>query len=787
MRLPFPVYWIVLFGVVAAAALISSAGLSALAAQTGDVCRYDVVPDGVINAADTQAVAAAFRTATYDFTGDGTTDLKDVMAVGSVWGQQCVQTPVSTTELKQEAEAAAEIVAPMARVSGSSDASACGYVETPLGGPAGGYVRFRVQIPASGTYYVWGRYRAQGSSADSFRIQVENGPVQIWRLGQQPWLWRPAESTPYGTPYAYQLTAGLRTITISTYEAGAALDAIEVTTSPYANPTWKSDCPVGTPTPSPTPAPISTAGRLNVDGQYSFWGDWAMQVGYYWCEDPETRTNCKPPSYIYDQAIAAGYDFMSLGDDTVNLTAATWQELATAADTATNQHPGTFVGVRGYEYTGNSPYYNTEGHLMTWGLTNYPTNAPSALRDYYPWLAAQPASVVAAFNHPSDLGSVNWELSDFEYHPEVDERVELAQLNPAGTSGGVVSTPLERILSAGWHVGVGGWSPQRNQLIPGNRVYGVMMPHLTRSDLMAALKARRTFALDSTREGGLALAFRAEGGAWMGSSVEAGPTFDFEVRWNDNQGRPLARLELVGVNACNAGTGTVLKSLTTGSAAGLWSDSVANNSPWYYVRAYDSNNVLVGWTSPIWSHRQFETIAGASTLGAAAWARIEASNPATRYNNWVSFKADSSNALLARFSIPAGVQVKTALLKLTTSGRTNTTGDMSIGLYPLSRAWNASEVSWQNAAAGQAWAAPGASGSGDRGALNALARTRLSQLAHPDAGGSSARPYYWDITGLAQSWADNPSSNYGIVLTACGGSGSLQHNFGPPQLILVTN
>ncbi|HBY93536.1 MAG TPA: hypothetical protein DEP84_06125, partial [Chloroflexi bacterium] len=695
---------IVLFVVVAAAGLVSGSSLAARAQTAGDICRYDVVPDGVINAADTQAVAAAFRTPAYDFDGDGTTDLDDVMAVGSAWGQQCVYTPVSTTELRQEAEAAAEVVGPMIRVTGNPDASACGYVETPLGGPAEGYVRFGVQIPSSGTYYVWGRYRAQGSSADSFRIQVDSGPLQIWRLGQQPWLWRPAESSPYGTAYTYQLTAGLHTITISTYEAGAALDAIEVTSNPFASPSWKNGCSSGNPTPTATPGPIATAGRLNVDNQYSFWGDWAMQVGYYWCEDPDTRTNCKPPSYIYDQAIATGYDFMSLADDTINMSPAMWQDLATAADTATNQHPGTFVGVRGYEYTGNSPYYNTEGHLMTWGLANYPIDLRSALRDYYPWLAAQPPSVIAAFNHPSRLGDVDWELSDFEYHPEVDERVELTQLNPAGTSGGVLSTPLERILSAGWHVGAGGWSPQRNQLIPGNRVYGVMMSHLTRNDLLAALKARRTFALDPTREGALALVFRAEGGSWMGSSVEAGSTFDFEVRWNDNKNRPLARLELVGADACNAATGAVLRSQNTSGASGVWSGSVTNSSPWYFVRAYDSNNVLVGWTSPIWSHRQFATVAGASTLPAATWARIESSNPGTRFSDWISFKGDGSNAVLMRFSVPSGVQVKTALLKLTTAARSNTTDDMNIGLYPLSRSWNASEVSWLNATSSQTWA-----------------------------------------------------------------------------------
>jgi hypothetical protein len=83
-------------------------------------------------------------------------------------------------------------------------------------------------------------------------------------------------------------------------------------------------------------------------------------------------------------------------------------------------------------------------------------------------------------------------------------------------------------------------------------------------------------------------------------------------------------------------------------------------------------------------------------------------------------------------------------------------GNQSYGIFELLRSWNAPEVTWTLARAGQAWATPGASGPTDRGA----------QLGSVAGATGSTQTVALNAAGVArvQAWINGPSSNAGVVV-----------------------
>ena len=75
------------------------------------------------------------------------------------------------------------------------------------------------------------------------------------------------------------------------------------------------------------------------------------------------------------------------------------------------------------------------------------------------------------------------------------------------------------------------------------------------------------------------------------------------------------------------------------------------------------------------------------------------------------------------------------------------------GAYDLKRAWNESQISWNQASTGTPWATAGAKGTTDRGAKVA------------DVAPTKKQSYTFTIpASVVQGWLDNPSSSNGILL-----------------------
>ncbi len=103
--------------------------------------------------------------------------------------------------------------------------------------------------------------------------------------------------------------------------------------------------------------------------------------------------------------------------------------------------------------------------------------------------------------------------------------------------------------------------------------------------------------------------------------------------------------------------------------------------------------------------------------------------------------------------IPLGARIFQATLSLYPFSRTNAQ-DLTVQAYRLLGPWSEGEATWLRSQAGVPWDVPGANGDGDR-----TFDPRISKLIG-DLG-------FWtslNVTSLVQDWANDPTSNYGLIL-----------------------
>jgi len=119
-------------------------------------------------------------------------------------------------------------------------------------------------------------------------------------------------------------------------------------------------------------------------------------------------------------------------------------------------------------------------------------------------------------------------------------------------------------------------------------------------------------------------------------------------------------------------------------------------------------------------------------------------------------------AALLRFdlsAIPTGSTIQKAMLNVYVENRTNT-GHLTGSVYAVKRAWSETEATWNQASSGVSWGSAGCNASTDRDTTAVAAYTFNADDAW----------FSVDITSLAQTWVNNPSANYGIIIK---GSGSV--------------
>lgn len=302
---------------------------------------------------------------------------------------------------------------------------------------------------------------------------------------------------------------------------------------------------------------------------------------------------------------AAGFDFMAVTDHSYAVDDTEWADMLTAANNATI--PGEFVALRGVEYT-----QGAEGHINVINTVRHPvrTNTGCAFCDYTPnlekgqtvdgfynWLTftgtvgLNGEATIAQFNHP---GWINF--NDWTYHPEVSPTMKLEEVgNGSGTSYVFSEDEYIRSLDYGWKLGATNNADTHSPFWGTNTDHrtGAWLAALTKSDLLEALKARRTFA---TEDKNYALKFKGNG-AWLGSEIPNTGSIAFDISGfdPDAEGSASAVVQLISF-----GGQVVTETHTTSTFSWQPIVPVAPGVHYFYVKVTQADGDRIV-SSPIWT------------------------------------------------------------------------------------------------------------------------------------------------------------------------------------------
>ena len=305
----------------------------------------------------------------------------------------------------------------------------------------------------------------------------------------------------------------------------------------------------------------------------------------------------------YATGKANGFDFMAVTDHSYAVDDGEWADMLAAAEAATID--GEFVALRGVEYT-----QGAEGHINVINTVRHPvrTNTGCAFCDYTPnlekgvtvdgfynWLSITGTvglngeATIAQFNHP---GWINF--NDWTYHPEVSPTMKLEEVgNGSGTSYVFSEDEYIRSLDYGWKLGATNNADTHSPYWGANTEHrtGAWLSALTKTDLLDALEARRTFA---TEDKNYELKFKGNG-AWQGSEIPNTGSIVFEVGGFDPEAEGNVQVQLISFG------GEVITQTTTTSTF-VWQPivPVAPGVHYFYVKVTQADGDRIV-SSPIWT------------------------------------------------------------------------------------------------------------------------------------------------------------------------------------------
>jgi hypothetical protein len=294
-----------------------------------------------------------------------------------------------------------------------------------------------------------------------------------------------------------------------------------------------------------------------------------------------------PPRYAFAVAWANGMHFLALTDHSHRFNHLQWADILTQAQAATVN--GTFVGLRGFEWTSRE-----QGHSDVFATdTCISREEPpyDTLAGFYTWLATRPEAI-AQFNHPwgppYDTG-----FDNFAYDAAAAQKMALLEVgNGSRAEYRTFEEAYLRALTIGWQVGAAnnGDTETPDWGLDTPHRTGIVAPALTRGDLLAALRARRTFA---TEDSNLALALRS-GESWMGSTISTTATIALSVDFYDPDSEALT-LELFDRSILAAATAV------SGLISHTWTVTVPGAAGhFYFARATQADGDRA-YTSPLWA------------------------------------------------------------------------------------------------------------------------------------------------------------------------------------------
>jgi len=324
-------------------------------------------------------------------------------------------------------------------------------------------------------------------------------------------------------------------------------------------------------------------------------------------------------SAAYDYARhTGGLDFFSLADHSGSLDAAEWATMKRVADSCNVDN--VFTTFWGFEWT-----HSTIGHVAVIGSASYVTTASpcNTFTGLCDWLNAN--ECVAFFNHPGRQNSTGAEFAHFATTPtekfigmelwNKTDRFEDYYYNDGYYSNDGNLGYIDEALARDWKIGAAGSEDNHSG------TWGTMTPSKlavlatanTRSEIMAALKARRFY---STYDKTLALSFKINGYE-MGSTITGG-SYTLQILASDATGDNFSKVELLK-------NGVVQNTWTPGSnSVSLTASLNFYDGEYYYVRVKQSD-ADEAITSPIWIEGGLSNISPDVTLTAPAGNSVAAS------------------------------------------------------------------------------------------------------------------------------------------------------------------
>ncbi len=351
--------------------------------------------------------------------------------------------------------------------------------------------------------------------------------------------------------------------------------------------------------PNPPPPPASLPGGMQ---------------GYFGCLHSHSTYSggSGPPRYAFAVARANNLHFLALTDHSHWFNHLQWSDILTQAQVATVD--GAFVGLRGFEWNSHE-----QGHSDVFATDTYISreNPPyDTLAGFYAWLATQPEAI-AQFNHPwgppYDTG-----FDNFAYDAAAAQKMALLEVgNGSREEYRTFEEAYLRALAIGWRVGAtnNGDTETPDWGLNAPHRTGIVAPALTRGDLMAALRARRTFA---TEDSNLALTLRS-GESWMGSTISSTATIAFSIDFYDPDSEAIT-LELFDrsilvaatsisgvisdtwtVTCCHPAAVDLPQPAVNGAISDTWMVAVPSAAGHFYFARATQADGDQAYTSPLWT------------------------------------------------------------------------------------------------------------------------------------------------------------------------------------------
>jgi hypothetical protein len=314
------------------------------------------------------------------------------------------------------------------------------------------------------------------------------------------------------------------------------------------------------------------------------------------------------PAAAYQYARdTAGIDILALTDHTHLLSASEYTFLQGQADLYTDN--GTFVALAAQEHGSLSTSVNGAfGHINTWEAASLidQNTYRYDLTGTYQWIAThvddttgRPLS--AGFNHPYNTAGAgaSAQFADLAYDANGEAAMTFIEvLN--GRRSSAYEVEYFQALANGFRVGAlgnqdnhsGEWGDQENNIgnIP---LTGIWSTALTKADILEAMEARRTFAMEvDPPTDRISLEFRMDGN-WMGSEYATSADSVF--------------IEVVVSAEVNISSlqlyrnGTFIKSTGVGAASFAWNTfDTPGPGDFYYLVKVNQSDADRAWSSPIW-------------------------------------------------------------------------------------------------------------------------------------------------------------------------------------------